>query len=135
MWEPYQVRQRVAGWVHKTWLLAARAEAAPVELAPVAQEFALGRCCASAAPACTPFPESHLPSFRKPAPPALSVSHPQVKVQTVKTSVEAATLLLRIDDIVSGGCVSLYLLLACCGRAPVHCLWELLLGAEPRCQL
>ncbi len=27
---------------------------------------------------------------------------PQVKVQTIKTSVEAATLLLRIDDIVSG---------------------------------
>jgi T-complex protein 1 subunit gamma len=26
----------------------------------------------------------------------------QVKVQTVKTSIEAATLLLRIDDIVSG---------------------------------
>lgn len=27
---------------------------------------------------------------------------PQVKVQTMKTSIEAATLLLRIDDIVSG---------------------------------
>ena len=26
----------------------------------------------------------------------------QVKVQTIKTSIEAATLLLRIDDIVSG---------------------------------
>ena len=37
---------------------------------------------------------------RLPAP--LPIQHLQVKVQTVKTSVEAATLLLRIDDIVSG---------------------------------
>lgn len=34
-------------------------------------------------------------------PSASLLSCPQVKVQTVKTSVEAATLLLRIDDIVS----------------------------------
>lgn len=56
-------------------------------------------------PALLPTPCTPLPLLTTAAANAITASpchFLQVKVQTIKTSIEAATLLLRIDDIVSG---------------------------------
>jgi hypothetical protein len=106
VWEPYQVKVRQEGAVLalaaaprrlRLWLrLCAPPAACPLRPVPCALHLHLG--CAQLYPASGARPGKRAGRLAlKPHPRALC---PQA--QTIKTAIESATMLLRIDDIVSG---------------------------------